>query len=183
VPHRAAGLRVGAFDLFEVVKYLPGVRSGEVSLLREGFLVPLLVSAALLALAPAVWKKAPRAARWALPLAAGIVAAVALPPYPQITTAYHDPEYRGQLILSGATICLALLSGLTRRLPHRVRVSLLGLLAIVGMVIPLAQYANVRGLFVDLFNAPVGFGWGAIVYLAGMVFVLASATSGFLIPD
>ena len=53
IPHRAAGLRLNALDLFVVVRLVPPVRDGVVRVAREVFLLPLLVPAVLLALAPA----------------------------------------------------------------------------------------------------------------------------------
>ena len=42
VDHRVAGLVVTGLDLGEYVKFLPGVRGGEVIIWRHGFYLPLL---------------------------------------------------------------------------------------------------------------------------------------------
>jgi hypothetical protein len=174
IPHRAAGLNVGGFDLFEMSKFLPAVRSGAVPLLREAFLLPLLVSATLLALAAAPPSLPLRPARWLGPAVAVAVALSAVPPYPAILSAHRNPEYRGQLLLAAATLAAALMSPLARRLPARVVAIGSAGLAITGLLLPLLQFAQARPLFAALYDAPVGIGWGLVTYALGLGAVLVS---------
>lgn len=174
IPHRAAGLNVGGFFLFEVVKFLPAVRGGAVTLFREGFLLPLLASAVLLAALPAYAARPSRWARLLCPLAAAGIALAALPPYPAILSAHRDPEYRGQLL--GAVIALLLIgaSPLLKRLPMLARKGL-GAAIILGAAVPaITALLRVRPLFVQLYAAPVGIGWGAWAYLAGCAITLVA---------
>jgi len=174
IPHRAAGLNVGGFDLFEMSKFLPAVRSGAVPLLREAFLLPLLVSATLLALAAVLPSISLRPARWLGPAAAAVVALSAVPPYPAILSAHRNPEYRGQLLLAAATLVLALTSPLARRLPARgVAIGAAGL-ATAGLLLPLLQFVRIRPLFAALYDAPVGIGWGLVTYALGLGAALVS---------
>ncbi len=175
IPHRAAGLTVGGFDLFEVSKFFPAVRAGAVPLFREGFLLPLLTSAVLLALVPAFAARPSRPIRWLCPVIAAVVALLALPPYPAILTAHRDPEYRGQLLLAAGAFLLALLSPLARRLPPRVLRGMIAALALAGLVGGLVALVEVRPLFTDLYNAPVGVGWGVVAYGLGSGLALVSA--------
>jgi hypothetical protein len=175
VPHPAAGLSVGGFDLFETTKFLPAVRCGAVSLLREAFLLPLLASAVLLALAPAFVGGTFRAARWLFPGVAAAITLAAFPAYPGILVAHRDPEYRGQLLLTAGAFLLALLSPLARRLPARVRDGLVAALALGGLAPALVALARVRPLFAALYDTPVGVGWGAVVYGLGCAIALAAA--------
>ena len=181
IPHRAAGLTIGGFDLFEVSKFLPAVRSGAVPLWREAFLLPLLISALLLALLPAWSALSHRPWRWLLPLLAVGIALAALPPYPAILSAHHDPEYRGQLLLAAATLVLSVASPLARRLPRRLLAAMTGLLAVVGLILPLGAFARAYPLYTRLYGASPGVGWGFVVYILGMSLVLVSAI--LLIPD
>ncbi|MBN1180005.1 MAG: hypothetical protein JXD18_12395 [Anaerolineae bacterium] len=183
VPHRAAGLRISAFDLFEVVKYLPGVREGAVPLLREAFLLPLALCAVLLAALPAVMACPGRVARWLFPVVGALIALTAIPPYPQVLTAYRDPEYRGQLVLSVGACLLAGLSPLARRVPRRVVGGLALLAGIAGLVLPLLQFWRVRALVDVLYNAPTGIGWGCIAYVLGLCAVLAAGVRYLSAPD
>lgn len=175
IPHRAAGLNVGGFYLFESTKFFPAIRSGAVSLCREAFLLPLLTSAVLVALVPIPPVRPPRPACWLCPALAAAIALLALPPYPAVLTAHRDPEYRGQLLLATAAFVLALFSPLARRLPTRVLDALAVALALGGLVPGLVALAHVRPLFAGLYNAPVGVGWGAAVYTLGCTTVLAAS--------
>lgn len=168
IPHPTAALRIGAFDLFEISKYLPAVRSGEIFLIREAFLLTVTVPALVLALVPLIPSSRRGVGRWLLPMGAAIIALSTLPPYPQILSAYQDPEYRGQLILSAATSLLTLLSPLAIRLPPYVLVSLILTLNGVGLALPLTQFIQVRPLFASLYDAPIGWGWGIFVYVLGI---------------
>jgi len=175
IPHRAAGLNISAFDLFEVSKFLPEIRSGAVPLFREALLFPLQASALLLALAPVCAGRVPRALRWLCPATAALIALAAIPPYPAILTAYRDPEYRGQLLLAAATFLLVLFSPLARRLGRFVPCALVAGLALTGPIAGLAALARVRPLFVQLYHAPIGVGWGVVVYLLGCAVALVAA--------
>ena len=168
IPHPTAALRIGAFDLFEISKYLPAVSSGEVSLLREAFLLPVVIPALVLALVPLAPGSRRGVGRWLIPVAAAIIALSTLPPYPQILSAHRNPEYRGQLILSVGTFLLALLSPLVSRLPDLVGAGVTLILTILGVVLPLTQFGRIHPLFAALYDAPVGWGWGIIVYVLGM---------------
>ena len=183
VPHQTAGLRIGGFDLFEVTKYLPAVRSGAVPLLREAFLLPLAISAVLLSLVPSVPGGPRRAARWLFPVVAAVVALAFIPPYPQILTAHRDVEYRGQLLLSAGTLLLALLSPLASRLPARLVAGLVSGLAAVGIVLPLIQFNRARALLAELYNTPVGVGWGLVVCVLGLGTVLVGGVWWLFSPS
>ena len=177
IPHRAAGLSVGGFYLFEMSKFLPAVRSGAVPLFRQAFLLPLLASAVVLALAPAFSRGVPRVLRWLGPAAGALTALAALPPYPAILTAHQTPDYRGQLYLAVGAFLLALLSILAGRLPRRLLDGLLSALAVGGLVPALVALARVRPLFAELYGEPIGIGWGVVSCVAGCAAVLAATLS------
>jgi len=178
IPHPAVGLRVGGFDLFEMTGIFPAVRAGIVPVFREAFVLPLLLSALALALAPVVDRRLLPFLRWACPLLGAALVLTALPPYPAILTAYRDPMYRLRFYLTVGTVLLVMLTPLLRRLSPRLVGGGLAAMAAVGFSLPLAQYIRVRPLFNDLYGHPVGVGWGVIVYLAGMglLFLIGLAT-------
>lgn len=175
IPHRAAGLAIGGFDLFEVSKFIPEVRSGAVPLFREGFLLPLVTSALLLAILPALSARTPGFARWLCPLLAALPVLAAFPPYPAILTAHQDPEYRGQLLLTSGALLLILLSPPARRLPARALDGLVVALTIGGLVPGLMALVRVRPLFAALYATPIGIGWGVVAYCLGCAAILAAA--------
>jgi len=175
IPHPAAGLNVGAYDLFEISKFLPAVRSGAVSLFREGFLLPLFSAALLLALVPTFARRSLHLASWLCPAAAASIALLALPPYPAILTAHRDPEYRGQLALVACTLALSLISPLARRLPRPASGLIAAALTLGGAMPALAALSRVRPLFAELYSAPVGIGWGVPAYILGCTAALLAA--------
>ncbi len=172
IPHRAASLNVGGFFLFEVAKFLPAVRGGTVSIFREGFLLPLLASAVLLAALPAFAPRPSRCARLLCPLLGAGIALAALPPYPAILSAYRDPEYRGQLIAAATALLLIGASLPLRRLPFPARRGLAAALTLGAAVPALLMLLRVRPLFAQLYAAPLGIGWGAWTYAVGCVLTL-----------
>ncbi|HEY76900.1 MAG TPA: hypothetical protein G4O00_12145 [Thermoflexia bacterium] len=178
IPHPAVGLRVAGFDLFEMTGIFPAVRAGAVPVFREAFVLPLLLSALVVALAPVVDRRLPSFLRWVCPVLGAALALTALPPYPAILTAYRDPMYRLRFYLTVGAVLLAATSPLLRRLSPRTVGGGLAALAAVGFGLPLAQYIRVRPLFDALYGRPVGVGWGLILYLAGMglLFLLGLAT-------
>jgi hypothetical protein len=183
IPHPAAALRIGAFDLFEISKYLPAVRSGAVPLMREAFLMPVLVSGLLLAWVPAAPGSPGRWTRWVFPLVAAAIALTTIPPYPQILSAHREPEYRGQLLLAAGTALLAVLSLLIHRLPPRLTAGLAIGLVMLGLILPLTQFSRVRPFLSALYNARVGVGWGLAVYGLGLGVALAGAVWWMLRPQ
>lgn len=172
IPHKAAGLRLNALDLFVVVRLLPPVRDGVVRVTREVFLLPLLAPAVLLALAPALCDR-PRPFFRYLGSAAGLILALtALPPYPPILTAWRNPLYRGQLLLVIGTCGLALAAFWARWLPELIRYAVAIALALVSWLPPTLTWLRVRPLFATLYGAPVGIGWGVLICGLGVVLVL-----------
>lgn len=174
IPHQTAGLNVGGFFLFEAGKLLPPIRNGTVSLFREGFLLPLLASAVLLATLPAFAPRPSRLVRVFCPLVAAGIALAAMPPYPAILSAHRDPEYRGQLLLAAIALFLIGTSPLLRRVAISVR-KWLAAAIIIGAASPAwIALLRVQPLFAQLYDAPVGIGWGAWVYAAGCVVALVA---------
>ena len=182
IPHPAAGLRVSSFHLFESSKFFPEVSSGAVPLLREAFLLPLLTSALLLALVPAIWN-GPRLARCLCLAMAAVAALSALPMYPAILSAHRNPEFRGQLLLAGSTFVLVLLSPLARRLQARILLGTMALLGGVGFVLPLIHFLRVRPLYSALYGAPVGIGWGLIACGLGLGAISVTGILGIFLPQ
>jgi len=174
IPHRAAGLNVGGFFLFEVTKFLPAVRAGAVTLFREGFLLPLLASGVLLAALPAFAPQPSRCARLLCPPLGAGIALAALPPYPAILSAHRDPEYRGQLIAAATALLLIGASFSLRHLPSPARRGLAAALTLGAAAPALLMLLRVRPLFAQLYAVPVGTGWGAWTYAVGCVLTLVA---------
>lgn len=143
VPAGPAGLRVLGLDLAEYVKFIAEVRSGQISLTREVFYLPLAalsLSLSLLAHRPELrW---PRWLRWLLNLLA-IPAALALLPPAWTPALLTTPEFIKQTAAMAVCTALALLSyPLLRKIPAAVLAALVIILALAAVVPPLLAFAR-----------------------------------------
>jgi hypothetical protein len=188
VPHETSALTVTGFELAEFAKFFPQVQGGTVPMRRELFYLPFVT--ALLLLALLAGRSAARRVRSpnpflsqsvVVPLCAAALLLIALLPYSIVDAARQalttpasfvpDPQYTGQLTLVIVGVVLTLLAPLARRLPRRAWGVLIALLALVGAVSPVYQFARLRPLVVALYDSPrpSGLGWGLIVCVAGFV--------------
>ena len=167
--HKTAALTLSGHELSPFANFTPGAGV----FLNEWFYLPLWVSAALVALVAATATS--RLARGMGGALATAIAALALPPYPQILTAWTDVNYRMQFVVSLVAIVIVLavtLWGgdvLRRRL--RFAAGLLALLA-VGALVPWAGYLAVRPAIEQLYRDATSLGAGWWLTLAGGVTLL-----------
>lgn len=143
VPADPAGLRVLGLDLAEYVKFVAEVRSGQISLAREVFYLPLValsLSLSLLAHRPEL--RLPRSMRWLLNLLA-IPAALALLPPAWTPALLTTPEFIKQTAAIAVCSALAVLSyPLLRRLPAALLALLVVALALMAVFPPLLAFAR-----------------------------------------
>jgi hypothetical protein len=179
-PHKAAGLVILGLDLAELVKFLPAVQAGSVSLWREGFYAPLVATSVALSLVAFRLPLRPPILAWLVRGAVVLLAMVAalnlLPPAwspPLLRT----PEFRVQSAVMLLCILLALVSPLLALLPRRLVAGAIVLLSGAAVVIPVAQYLRVRPLIEEVYSQPLPLGWGLCVTAAGLLLVAAGATA------
>lgn len=158
VPHKAAGLVVIGLDLAEYVKFLPEVASRQITLQREIFYLPLLaasVGATLLASRRAL----PGWVRGGLALAAVPLALAMLPPAwsPAVLTL---AEFRLQVIAIGGCLLLIPCNFLLQRLPDRLMLLLLAMLALAAAIAPAWGFLQVRPAIEGVYLHPLALGWG-----------------------
>ncbi len=178
VPHAAAGLVVSGLDLAEYVKFLPQWAAGQIRMPREVFYLPLLatsVGASLLGSR----RRLPTWARWLLGLAA-IPTALAMLPPAWSPAALASPEFRLQTLL--IFLCLALVPGvlLTRYLPYRLVMVVIGLLALMAAIWPAWGFLQVLAPINELYRHPVGPGWGFWATSFGFLIAAFLATAEIL---
>ncbi len=173
VPDTAAALRVLGVDMAEAVKFLPRVRSGEIPLWREGFLLPQVVLS--LALSMHAWQR-----RWPWPLAVrvgmtalAVMVALSMLPPAWTPTALRQPEWRWQVRLIGACVGMAVLSPVWRWLPAWLGDGILALVG-VGTALWLAgTLPRVWPEFEAVYAQALPYGWG--------VWAVGVGTTGWLI--
>lgn len=176
-PHHVAALSLSGFDLAEWATFLPGVRDGSLSFGRLHFLAPL---AALAVLSPIValgafsnTERLRRAFAFGAALTGLVGAAAIFPPYPLTLSAASDPELRPQLLLGLLALGGWLVGLSVRRWPSAAAGLAQSAVALVGLAFAAWAFAAARPIVAELYNAPVGVGWGwmaALLGFAGLAF-------------
>jgi uncharacterized membrane protein YkvI len=152
--HSTSALTLSAHELAVFTHATPGAGI----FLNQWFHLPLWAAALLLALA------AGRISGWLNRALAGMgcaaLAALGLPGYPQVLTAFRSPDYRLEFWLSMVVMALAFTIAVLRvgQRPKTTRLAWL-LLALISAV-PLVGYLLVRPFIEQLYADTVGIGWG-----------------------
>lgn len=183
VPHRVSGLVITGLDLGEYVKFLPLVRSGEIVLWRAGFYLPLVMvslAASFAAFQPE-WPLRPWL-RWAirvLLLALATVAALNLLPPAWDQSTFTNPEFRQQMV--ALLICLGVMatSPLWALLPRRITAGAVVVLCLGALWFPLRDFFQVLPSIRELYQQPLGVGWGVYLMVFGLVLLIV--VHGFLV--
>ncbi len=175
VPHPAAGLVVTGLDLGEYVKFLVPVRSGEISVWREGFYLPLVTVSLALSLCAFRREFAYPVAVRALLLALAAVAALNMLPPAWTPGLLRTPEFRLQ---SGAIVLLLtalLVSPLLALLPRWLPAVLIPSLSAVTLALCVMQFNRVLPAIETLYNQEIRHGWGFWLLPAALVLLAISA--------
>lgn len=178
VDHKAAGLVITGLDLGEYVKFLTPVRSGEITLWREGFYLPLLaVSLTASLIAFRVELRYGWLVRAGLLILAIVAALNLLPPAwtpPRMMTG----EFRQQAI--ALVVCLAAMafSPLLALLPRKAIAVIVAILSISAALIPVRQFFTVLPAIGELYHQAPAPGWGVFLGAASLL-ALAGATLWF----
>ena len=166
------GLRVPGIDLAEYVKFIAEVRSGQIHLTRELFLLPLAaISLSMSLLAHRRELKFPGVLRWFINLLAVPVALSMLPPAwtPSLLV---TPEFVKQTTAMGVCVVAALLAyPLFRHLPLVAAASVNGVLAVLSIVLPISAFLSVRLPLDTIYGHPVSYGSGPILLAIGLLSV------------
>jgi len=165
VGRRAAALAWNAYDLFDLLRLLPEIETGALSVNLQALRLPLVGLAVLL---PILLVGAPIAWRIGGALAGAGLALATLPPYPEIVSAWHTPGWRipfwwgvGAMLAAGAAVWFA--PRLGRYRPW----ILLAWLAITGIP-AVVTFARLLPALSALHAAPVDPGWGFGVCIGGL---------------
>ena len=165
VGRRSAALAWNAYDLFDLLRLLPEIETGALSVNLQALRLPLLGLAVLL---PVLLAKAHRLWRISGALVGAGLALATLPPYPEIVNAWHTPGWRvpfwwgiGAMLAAGAAVWFA--PRLGRYRPW----ILLAWLAITGLP-SVTTFARLLPALRTLHAAPIGPGWGFWVCMGGL---------------
>lgn len=169
INHRVAGLVIIGLDLGEYVKFLVPVRSGQISVWREGFYLPLVTVS--LALSLSAYRD--RFAYWwpvrsVMLLVAAVAALNMLPPAwgpPLLLTA----EFRLQSMAIGVCLVIILFSPFMALLSRWISSGIVVTLSLVAIWFPVRDFLRVLPSIRELYHNPVEFGWGIYVMVLGLI--------------
>ena len=160
----SAALAWNAYDLFDLSRLLPEIESGTIRVNLQALRLPLIGLAITL---PLLLHRADVTLRWASGLFGGFLAALTLPPYPQILDAWRTPGWAGVLgwALVGAALAVSFapLAPRLKRYRGWVVIAVTSVTAIPSIVTlhrllpPLSR----------LHAAPVRAGWGHWMWMLG----------------
>lgn len=165
VGRRAAALAWNAYDLFDLLRLLPEIETGALSVNLQALRLPLVGLAVLL---PVVLADASIGWRIGGAFIGAGLALATLPPYPEIVSAWHTPGWRvpfwwgvGAMLAAVAAVWFA--PRLGRYRPWL----LLAWLAVTGLPAA-ATFARLLPALRALHAAPIAPGWGFWLCMGGL---------------
>lgn len=165
VGRQSAALAWNAYDLFDLLRLLPEIETGALSVNLQTLRLPLIGLAVLL---PVLLADAPIVWRIGGALVGAGLALATLPPYPEIVSAWHTPGWCipfwwgvGAIVAAGAAPWFV--SRLGRYRPW----ALLAWLATTGIP-AVATFNRLLPALRTLHAAPVGPAWGFWVCIGGL---------------
>lgn len=175
VDHPAAGLVIIGLDLGEFVKFLPQVRSGQLTLWREGFYLPLFAVSMTLSLF--AFRREP-AYHWLVQggmVGVAIVSSLNMLPPAWSPPLLQTPEFRTQSIAIGLCLAAALFSPFLALLPRLFVGVTCTILAGAAIWLPVSGFlATLEGIG-GLYNRSLTPGWGMYTMIVGLAGMGASA--------
>ncbi|MBN1876120.1 MAG: hypothetical protein JXA33_17990 [Anaerolineae bacterium] len=165
VGRRAAALAWNAYDLFDLLRLLPEIETGALSVNLQALRLPLVGLAVLL---PALLADARPGWRIGGTFIGVGLAMATFPPYPEIVNAWHTPGWCmpfwwavGAILATGVAIWIA------PRLEHYRSWTLLVWLAVTGLPAA-ATFARLLPALHTLHAAPIAPGWGFWACMGGL---------------
>lgn len=175
LPHPAAGLRLIGLEMGEWVKFLPQVRSGEISARRDWFYLPPVTLGLALALLSARWPNG-RWQTWAMRTLALLVSLLAFPALEAVRQESAD-NYLLRLQLVGLVVLVTTLSSLGRYWPPYLAWLLLVVVGLAGAAVPTWIYLVVRPAISQVLGTAVAVGPGVWLNLSGHGLIVAVTLS------
>jgi hypothetical protein len=161
----SAALAWNAYDLFDLLRLLPEIESGAIRVNLQTLRLPLVGLAIIL---PLLLHQANATLRWTAGLFGGFLAALTLPPYPQVLDAWRTPGWSGVL---GWAIAGAVLSVSFVPLAHRLKRYRGWIIIAVNAVTALPATVTLHRVLPSLSRlhaTPVRAGWGHWMCIVGI---------------
>ena len=174
--HKAAGLNLSADDLGEWIKFLPAWKLGQLPVMRELFYLPIWLTSIGLGLMAGRIQAWP----WKLVvLALSLVLVLTpLPKYPELLSAYREPEFRLTFWATMAALILSvILAFFGRRLPDRVEAILWIVIGSAAALFAPWMFGRAMPDIDRLYHYSIG--WGSVAVVLGGL--LAALIGGMLL--
>ena len=168
----SAALAWNAYDLFDLLRFLPEIESGALAVNLQALRLPLVGLAVLL---PTLLAESGRPVRIAGALFGCLLAILTLPPYPQILDAWRTPGWRVPLWWGAGAMACALLSIWLAPKAGRYRHWWILAVAELATVPAAVTLARLLPALRTLHAAPVRTGWGFWGCMAGLAVIGLSA--------
>ena len=179
LPQPVAGLSFIGLEMGERVKFLPQLRSGEISANRNLFYLPPIFLGFMLALWTTGWPNR-RWRTWAMRLMAIMVAMLAFPAIEAILEESLD-QWLSRVLMILLVAVVAALIPLLDRLPARsgLRIAKISILAfsVAGIILPTWAYLEIRPSVAQLLDSVVGIGPGVWLTVVGFLLVAIAAVT------
>ncbi len=179
VDHYTAALILSGPDMGEFVKFLPEVRTGTETMVRQFFYLPPFVATISLALIAGNKRLNYPPIIKAVMLLTAIPLSFALLPPVFTPSLLLSAEFRAQF--AALLLCWALLASywLLRHLPVKIIAGLITPLSLVAASLPLWQFLSIREALGAAHGWPIAPGWGLWTTIAGFSIVMASGAATF----
>lgn len=174
VHHAAAALVITGLDLGEYVKFLPGVRHGEVWLWRPGFYAPLVAVSAACVLAAYRREFRYSVLARALILLMALISALNLLPPAWTPARLLEPEFRWQTASLGLLLVGLGFSPFLALLPQRAAAVVVAILGLAALIFPTQGFLAVLPAIGELMARPLMPAWGMWITLVGLVALIAA---------
>jgi len=164
--HKAAGLNLSADDLGEWIKFLPAWKSGQLPVMRELFYLPIWLTSIGLGLKAGRIKA--RSGKIAVLALAIILVLTPLPKYPELLTAFREPEF--MLTFWMTVVALLLTVACTffgSRLPDRVEAILWIVIGVSAALFAPWMFGRAMPDIDRLYHYAIG--WGIVAEVIGGV--------------
>jgi hypothetical protein len=164
--HKAAGLNLSADDLGEWIKFLPAWKSGQLPVTRELFYLPIWLTSIGLGLMAGHIKAWP----WKLVvLAASLVLVLTpLPKYPELLSAYREPEFMPTFWATMAALLLSVIFTFRgAQLPDRAEAILWIMIGVSAALFAPWMFGRAMPDIDRLYHYTIG--WGIVAEVIGGV--------------
>lgn len=169
LPHEAAGLTYIGLEMGEQAKFLTQVRSGEITPGRSLFYLPPVAAGAILVLFGSRWPN-DRWQTWAVRLVGVGVSFLAFPALEALGA--EAEEWLWRVLMIGVVLSLAIASPYLAQIAQRFIWAAIGLVALLGAVLPGWVFWEVKAAFSIVHERQLGIGIGFWLNLVGQLLLV-----------